>query len=63
MKTYNARLNLPVVMWAIVEVEAKSQDEAERLALVQARSGEVDFESAGFDHRDAEVTDCEEVEA
>ena len=60
MKKYIVRLNLPCVMWAIVEVEADSQKQAEEMALEEAHLGKVDFESAGFDMQDAEITDCEE---
>lgn len=62
MKTYNVRLNLPTVMWAIVEVEATCEEDAVKQAFEQNAEGLVSYESSGFDHLDAELTDVEEVE-
>lgn len=59
---YQVRLNCPTVMWAIVEVEAASEGEAEDKALAASVEGRVGYEFAGFDASDAEVTDVEEVE-
>lgn len=59
---YQVRLNCPTVMWAIVEVEAASESEAEEKALAANAEGTVSYEDAGFDTADAEVTDVEEVE-
>ena len=62
LKKYEVRLNLPVVMWAILEIEAESEEEAIKKAFEQNAIGEVSYESSGFDHLDAELTSVEEVE-
>ena len=61
IKRYQVRLNLPTVMWAIVEVDATCEEDAIKQAFEKNAAGEVDYESAGFDHLDAELTDVEEV--
>ncbi len=61
MKPYNVRLNLPTVMWAIVEVEASCEEDAIKQAFELNAKGEVSYESSGFDHLDAELTEVEEA--
>jgi len=67
-KHYAVRLEVPTVMWAIVEVEAKNEDEARSKALRASAEGgtgdlpPVFYEYGGFDNCDAEVTDVEECE-
>lgn len=59
MTKFVVRLNIPTVMWALVEVEAPNRKEAERLALAENEKGNVSYESAGLDTSDAEVTAVE----
>jgi hypothetical protein len=49
-------------MWALVEVEATCEEDAIKQAFELNKAGEVSYESAGFDHSDAEVTSVEESE-
>lgn len=61
-KTFRVRLNVPTVVWAIVEVEATCPEDAVKQAFEQNAKGMVSYESSGYDHTDAELTDVEELQ-
>lgn len=57
---YMVRLEVPMVAWALVTVEADTPEQAEALALKANEEGTVSFEYGGLDLRGAEVADVEE---
>jgi len=61
-KKYTVRLRVPTTMWALVEVEAMSAEEALSKALQENEEGGVFFEFSGFDARDAESGGVDESE-
>lgn len=60
MKTWTVRLEVPMVAWALVSVEADTQVEAESKALETNTEGNVSYEYGGLDVRGAEVADAQE---
>lgn len=54
-KKYTVRLQIPTVMWALVEVEATCVEGAIAQAYVLNKEGRVDYEHGGYDNYDAEV--------
>lgn len=56
---YIVRLNIPTTMWALVEVEAKCEEEAIKVAFERNKAGELSYEYSGFDLSDAELVDVE----
>jgi hypothetical protein len=59
LKKYVVRLNVPTVMWAIVDVVAESETDAVNKAFSYNEKGLVEFEESGYDNLDAELTSVE----
>lgn len=56
---YEVRLHIPTTMWALLEIEADSPEQAIQQALHDARNGQVSFEYTGFDVDDVVAVDVE----
>lgn len=62
MKRYHVRLVVPTTMWAILEVEAKCEEEAIAKAFADNKAGTVSYEYSGYDNSDAELSGVEDEE-
>jgi hypothetical protein len=61
VKSFTVRLVIPTYVWANVLIDARSEEEAIKIAFEENKKGDISYEYAGFDNADVELDSVDEA--